>query len=57
MGQSINDIRHLLDLAALLRRGAMETEQPQYSGKLLAAALDLDNRAEELSKRDGYALI
>jgi hypothetical protein len=49
MDETVQQLRHLLKLAADLRGFAAEASYPDYARKLLAAAAELEIRAEILS--------
>jgi hypothetical protein len=49
MDESVQQLRKLLKLAADLRGFATEASHPDYARKLLAAATELEIRAEILS--------
>ena len=57
MGQSINNICHRFELAQAMRLDAAKTTMARFSNMLPKAAEQLDDRAEQMSKRQGIALV
>jgi hypothetical protein len=49
MGRSVQDLRELLKLAAILRAFAAEAYRADYACKLLRAAIELELRADFLA--------
>jgi hypothetical protein len=57
MSQAIHDIRHMLDLAELLRKDAGEDGRPEHAAKLIAAAATLEQRAKLLTLNKAIAVL
>jgi len=56
MDNSVQQLRNLLRLAAMLRTYAAEAHCPDYAEKLLRAAIELELRAEFLAGHRGDSL-